>query len=165
MMKHLLITVIALLVAVSMYSQDFSYVKEIELNNTDQIKGAEEDVLECCYYLVGARYDKKDEQRIFAADFVSRWLASVFDDQDVLNEKIKVITEGREDLNRLYEIYYALNYIENEGEISEEELKEAAFGGLIDFCDNPLNKIKLTKELKGLKQIIEDGKLSAYLQK
>ncbi len=164
-MKHLVTTVIALLVATLMYAQDFSYVKEVELNNTDQIKDAEEDVLECCYYLVAARYDKKDTQRIYATNFVSRWLSASFDEEKVLNEKISVITEGREELNNLYLIYYALNYIENEGQVSSDELREAAFAGLIEFCDNPINKIKLTKELKGLKQVIEEGKLSAYLQK
>ena len=164
MMKHLVTTVITLMVTLVMYSQDFSYVKEIELNNIDQLKEAEEDVLECCYYLVAARYDKNDEQRELATQFVYKWVDGQFNAKSLLNEKITVITEERVELNELFLIYYALRYIENEGDIDKDKLNEVALGGVIDFCENPINKIKLTKELKNLKQIIEDGKLSAYLQ-
>jgi len=147
-----------------MYSQDFSYVKEIELINVDQLNSAEEDVLECCYYLVAARYNKNDNQRIIATDFVNKWAKGRFGAESVLNPKIKEITEERQELNDLFVTYYTLRYIENEGEIESEELVQAAFTGVISFCENPVNKIKLTKELKSLKQVIEDGALSAYLQ-
>ncbi len=153
------------MVSLVMYSQDFSYVKDVELNDGDQLKGAQEDVLECCYYLVAARYNKNDEQRILATDFVSRWVDGQFKKKALLNEKISRAMEDREELNELFLIYYALRYIEEEGSIDEDELREAALTGVIKFCENPVNKIKLTKELKNIKQMIEEGKLSAYLEK
>ncbi|MCU4163618.1 hypothetical protein [Carboxylicivirga caseinilyticus] len=164
-MKYLITTVFALLMASLMYSQDFSYVKEIELNDNNQLKSAEEDVLECCYYLVAARYNKNDEQRIVATDFVSKWVDAKFDKEVLLNEKINTITEERQELNEMFLVYYALRYIENEGGIGKEELVQKALTGVVDFCENPVNKIKITKEMKNLKEVIEAGTLSAYLQK
>nr|WP_319399666.1 hypothetical protein [uncultured Carboxylicivirga sp.] len=163
MMKHLMITMIALLMASGLYSQDFSYLNEIELNNMDQLQKAEDDVLECCYYLVAARYNKNDDQRILATDFVIKWVGGMFT-EPIVSEKIKEVTEERQELTDLYFAYYALRYIENEGEMSTDELVQKALKGVIDFCENPVNKIKLTKELKNVKELIDAGTLSAYLQ-
>ncbi|MBS2100275.1 hypothetical protein [Carboxylicivirga linearis] len=163
-MKYLIITLVASMMTLVVYSQDFSYVKEIELNDINQLNSAEEDVLECCYYLVAARYNKNDNQRIIATDFVNKWAKGRFGDEAILNTKVKEVTEERQELNDLFVTYYTLRFIENEGDMEEEELMQAAFTGVISFCENPVNKIKLTKELKGLKQVIEDGALSAYLQ-
>lgn len=162
-MKYLAITTMALILSSAMYSQNFSYVKEIELNTDAQLKFAEEDVLECCYYLVAARYNKNDEQRVLATSFVTRWVNVQFNVETLLDEKIKQVVKERDELNDLFWIYYALRYIENEGDIGKDELTEAALTGVIDFCENPVNKIRLTKDLKHLKQAMEDGELAAYL--
>ena len=76
-MKQLIITLIALIMAVSIQAQDFSYLNDIELNDKEQLKEAEEYVLDCCYYLTATRYDKKDVQRGSGSEHPRRfWIES-----------------------------------------------------------------------------------------
>lgn len=163
-MKQLIITLIALVLAVSTQAQDFSYLNDIELNDKEQLKEAEEYVLDCCYYLTATRYDKKDEQRENATAFVKSWLSKSEDLSKVISEDVILMTEERDDLKNLYLSCYALTIIENEG-ATQKEIEDGTLVSMLNYCNNPINKMKLTKELKRLVQVLEEGKLEAYLSK
>lgn len=163
-MKHVLIVLIALVLVISAQAQDFSYLNDIELNSKEQLKEAEEYVLDCCYYITATRYDKKDVQRTMATSFVTSWLSKSKDLSSVLNEDIVLMTEERIDLEGLYLGCYALNIIENSG-ATQKDIEGGALVALLDYCNNPINKVKLTKELKRLVEVYEEGQLEAYLRK
>lgn len=154
-MKRLLFICSILLVGVFVKAQDFSYLKSIDLKDSKQSEEAEEAAMECCCYLTGVRYDKKDIQREQATAYIKVWL-EVFCTHDLFFDGL--LEEGSE-LADIYMVYYALNYLNADKETEVTVLQVQTLKGLIAYCSNAANKIKLTKELKEVEKMIEAGTL------
>ena len=163
-MKRIWFSIVVLMAVLMVNAQDFSYLKEIDLGNSEELQEAEEAAMECCCYLVAVRYDKKDVQRQFANDFITKWASNILSSEDVICEAISVITEEQNELNNMYLAYYVMNYIDRERSADKDGLRKESLIGLIKYCSNSNNKLKPTKELKTLKQYHESGNLEEYLQ-
>jgi hypothetical protein len=149
-MKRLAFLLLALSIGFSAFSQDFSYLKDIELATEEQVEEAREDVTECCYYLIAERYDKKDIQRQQATEFVRKWLTNATNKKELIPESLNEVSEGREDINNMYIACYAMSMMEQEEDQSETILHEKALRGVLDYCLNPAHKVKPTKAMKQL---------------
>jgi len=163
-MKRICLIFGAVLLTILVDAQDFSYLEEIDLNNSEELMEAEESAMECCCYLVAVRYDKKDVQRQYASVFIEKWIAITFASEEVICETISLITEDRKELNDMYLAYYAMAYLEREESVDRLSMRNDALLGVITYCSNSNNKLKLTKELKSLKQYHENGNLNQYFQ-
>ncbi|WP_430817536.1 hypothetical protein [Carboxylicivirga sp. RSCT41] len=154
-MKNYCLGLMMLMTGLIATAQDFSYVNEIDLEDKAQYEEAKEAAMECCCYLTAVRYDKKDEQRTIAATYVKQWLETL-DSQDIL---LQNVFEEQESLLEMYMAYYAMNYLDEEGEAAVTELQAAALEGVVAYCSIPTNKLKMTKELKEISKLIESGEL------
>ncbi len=163
-MKRIWFVFGALLLTVVVNAQDFSYLKEIDLNNSEELLEAEEAAMECCCYLVAVGYYKKDVQRQHASVFIKQWVAQVFALEEIVCDTIHHITEGKEELKDIYLAYYAMHYLDSEKEADHLSLREDALLKVIEYCSNSSNKLKLTKALKQVKEYHEDGKLDQFFQ-
>ena len=164
MMKRIWFVLVALLVTLIVNAQDFSYLKKIDLNNLEEWQEAEDAAMECCSYLLAVRYDKKDVQRRYASEFITGWVANFFDSEEMIYDKIHLMTEGRKALIDMYVTCFAMNYIESDRQVDNSHLREKALLGVIEYCTNSKNKLKLTKELKLIKQNYTKGNLCQYFQ-
>lgn len=163
-MKRLGFVLIALLIGIISHAQDFSYLQNIDLSDQSQKIEAKEAALECCCYLTGVRYDKKDEQRSFATKFISEWLSQVSEQTELVDESVAIYTSDSEEIVNMFLAYYAMNYIEG-GEAEEtHEIKAEALFGVLNYCSNSSNKLKATKELKQVEELYNNGELSEQLR-
>ncbi len=154
-MKRLLFIFSILLVSVIVKAQDFSYLKTIDLKDASQAVEADEAAMECCCYLTGVRYNKKDDQREKATEYIKSWLATSCTQSYLLDE----LFEEDSDLTDMYLAFYALNYLNHEKGTDAGTIQANALKGLVSYCSNSANKIKLTKELKEIEKMIEAGQL------
>lgn len=158
-MKRLLFISAALLVGILNYAQDFSYLKTIDFEDESQVKEAEEAALECCCYLTGVRYNKKDSQRQQATAYVKNWLQVNCSD----NYQLDGLWDEESEQADVYEVFYALNYLHNDRQAGLKGLQAEALTEMVAYCSNSANKLKMTKELKEVAKRIEAGQLDSYL--
>lgn len=159
-MNRLVFFVLIIFTSVSLNAQDFSYLKDIDVNETNQYEEAEEAALECCCYLTGVRYDKKDNQRRLATEYISDWMSAVYAQSYSLEELFEESTEQSE----VYQVFFALNYIEYKDELSLSELQAEALKGVVSYCSNSSNKLKMTKALKEIQKMIETETLQDNIE-
>jgi len=154
-MKRLVFIAVIICAGITIQAQDFSYLKEIDITNTSQYDEAEEAAMECCCYLVGVRYDKKDAQRDLATTYVSKWLNARYEQEYSLEN---TFTDDL-DIADMYMVYFAMNYIDNKDEAQLSAMQAEALIGVVNYCSNTSNKLKMSKELKEIKKLIDDGTL------
>ena len=163
-MRRILFLVSVLFLTFVLQAQDFSYLKDIDLNNAEEMLQAEEAAMECCCYLVAVRYDKKDIQRQYASSYIHKWIVQPFGDEKIVCDVITQITEDRKELIDMYLAFYVMSYLEGDRQVGKTSLRQEALIGVIEYCSVSSNKLKLTKEMKLIKQYHENGNVNQYLQ-
>ncbi|MCU4157063.1 hypothetical protein J1N10_13820 [Carboxylicivirga sp. A043] len=154
-MKNYYLSLFLMMTCFLAKAQDFSYVNAIDIEDETQYEEAAEAAMQCCCYLTAVRYDKKDKQREVATQFVKQWVEAK-NTQDVM---LKNVFEEDEDLQEMYIVFYAMNDLDEEGELKMRELQVAALEGVVGYCSNSSNKLKMTKELKEISKLINAGEL------
>lgn len=149
------ILLISILVIVSSIQAQFSYLNDVKLEGESDVQEYSETVLDCCDYLLLTPYDKKDVERQAASDFIVRWTQVHPNYEFELTEDVKLITEENEVLLSLYTTCCAKHFLESENASILQELQSEAFDTFLSYCSNPMNKMKLTKEIK--KRIAEQS--------
>lgn len=140
----------------------FSHLKDVKLQSADDFNEYAEQVLDCSDYLLLTPYDKKDSERQVATDFVIRWMQVAPQFSLNISENIKLLTEEKEDLLGLYITCFAKQVLENkENHVNDKLLENNTINLFLDYCANPLNKIKLTKEMKKVIELKDSGKLAS----
>lgn len=161
-MKKIAILFIAFILMGTWVQAQFSHLKEVKLQSAEDFNEYAEQVLDCSDYLLLTPYDKKDVERQVATDFIIRWIQGSPQFSLNVSENIKLLTEEREDLLGLYMTCYAKQILEKEGDYEDNEgVVNNTIHSFLDYCANPLNKIKLTKEMKKLMELKDSGELAS----
>ena len=143
-------------------SAQFSHLNEVKLETSEDYTEYADQILDCSDYILLTPYDKKDSERKAAIDFITRWIQGSPDYSVTINDNIKLITEEKEDLLGLYITCYAKHTLENDVKYSKkEQLENIAINSLIEYCGNPINKIKPTKEMKSMIALKNNGELAS----
>ncbi|MBS2212270.1 hypothetical protein KEM09_12715 [Carboxylicivirga mesophila] len=158
-MKRILFICTVLFVCILASAQDFSYLKAIDVEDEEQSTEAAEAAMECCCYLTGVRYNKKDSQRQNASSFVRKWLEANHSDNYLINGLIEKDTE----VGDIYMAYFALNYLNHDQQGGLRELQLDALKNVVEYCANTANKIKMTKELKEVEKHMQAGQLDDFI--
>ena len=163
-MKQVFVLVLMVLGVTIVSGQDFTGLSKVELKELKQYIQVEEQVLDCCYYLTGTPFEKKDENRQLATVFVNRWVQGMPQIAFELTESINLITEGKEELVSIYKVSLAMAVIENKKlDPAGVEVERIAINAMLDYCSNPVNGVKMPKEMKRVCQVRQEGNLEAWL--
>ena len=148
-MKKLVFILLIAVFSGSVAKAQFSHLSDVELKTNEDYEEFAEQVLDCSYYLLMTPFDKKDNERTAATDFIVRWMKGCPSYQFTLSDEVKLLTDEKEDLIGLYVTCYAKQALENEeSALSKTEIEKEAIDSLIQYCSKPGNKIKPTKEMK-----------------
>ncbi|TRX66299.1 hypothetical protein [Carboxylicivirga sp. M1479] len=158
-MKQFVIYIVLCLMSVGASAQDFSYLSDLDVKDESQAEETKEAALECCCYLTGVRYDKKDESRSIATKFVQLWLNEHTNTQT----NVDVLLGNDECLMDMYSIYFAMHFIDDENSQSVRSLQASALEGVVSYCSNSSNKLKFTKALKEIKALSQKGELEQVI--
>jgi hypothetical protein len=135
--------------ALQVYSQDFSRLKDITFTKADEYKPAEAQVLECSDYLLSTPIDKNNINRAYAIQYILKWMEGTPDYTFSIDKNAMDLTGKDPELISVY--FAALSKAaldNNEKKLSTDDITKKATGYLLDYCANPDNKVKKTKALK-----------------
>lgn len=161
-MKKLLLATLAFVFCVASNAQ--SAYTQIKLDAQKDYKSAEKDVLKAANYLFSTKYDEDDLERLYATEFVMKWMAGTPDYTFEINEKFsKAFAEDPELLN-LYMSALAKLAIEK-----SDKAKDTRYLGLnavkmvLDYTGKTTNNLRQTTELKKMSAALKKGELEKYL--
>ncbi len=140
-------------------SQNFSSLQDVKFEDSEMYEEYIDQVFDCCYYVVQTPYDKKDDERVAAVDFITRWAKGAPLYNIEISERVKLLFEEREDLISLYSGCYLKLVLELE-ETDVNIIEEKAIESVIKYCSNDQNKLKMTKGMKEFAELKTTGDIN-----
>lgn len=145
-------------------AQDFEKIAGIEFIQKGDFKTYEAEVLQCANYVLQQPNDKNNVNRLLSLQTVIKWMSGTPDYSFAIDESIGGIMKKNDDVLGVYMAAMTKFVLENPGQAKDQSaVKLNAFIYLLDYCSNPANKIKQTKELEKAIEAKNDDKLKEYL--
>ena len=160
-MKKFLALTIAAGIAISSFAQ--SSYSNIKLEEKEDYKIAEATVLKASEYLFTTKYDKEDLERLYAIEFIMKWMNGTPDFSFELNEKFTKPFLHETDLLGLYMGALAKFAIEHKDQAKDATTVNLnAVKIIIGYSSKPANNLKQTGELKKMAAALKKGELEKY---
>ena len=146
------------------FSQDFTSLSDIPLKTEPEYKEAEKQVNECAEYILDSPFDQENKNLAEAGRFLLRWMGGTPDYKFNIDSQAARLIEGNEMLLSIYLAGMTKFVLENPDKAdNQQKMKEYAVKSLLEYCENPENRIKPKGELKKLIKANQKGKLDEYL--
>lgn len=150
-MKTILISVIALTICSTSFSQNFSQLKEYEFTSTESYRNEQNKVLNCVNYLFDNPVNKDELHRLISIQYIIKWMEGTPDFTFEIGEEAMELTKGRDDLFGLYLAAMTKVVLENkDGKLGNSEIYNRSEQILVDYCSYKENSIKPSKKIKRL---------------
>lgn len=146
-MKQILLFALAAFICLSASSQ--SSYSSLKLETSSDFKQAETQVLKAADYLFTTKFDEEDLERLYATEFIIKWMAGTPDYTFELNEKFSKAFAGNPEILNLYMSALAKLALEH-----PEKAKDGNYLGynavkmVIEYSNKSSNNLKQTTELK-----------------
>ncbi len=140
---------------------DFDLIK---IEKTQDYKPAEPFVLQTCNYLFATPVVKGNNNRLKSMQFIFRWMSGTPDYSFTFDNNVFKTIKDNTDLVGLYLAGMAKYALENPAEAKDAKLvKLSGVTAMLNFCENPNNKIKINRQLKKLIEARDAGTLDEML--
>ncbi len=160
-MKKLFILCLLFNFASTCFAQ--SPYSEVSLKQKDEFKLAESYVLKAANYLFTSKYDKDDLERLYAIEFVMKWMSGTSDYQFELNEKFSKAFADQTDLLGLYMAGMAKYALENKSKtLSASIIGFNSVKMVLEYSSKAANNLKQTGEMKRMASALKKGELEKY---
>jgi hypothetical protein len=147
------------------FSQDYSKLKDISLKSKEDCTAAEDRVKECTTYILTTPMDDSNQNRMNAIAFVMRWMDATPDFTFDLDQTVAALAQTNESLLGVYMACMSKFVLENRSDSKDKgEVKYRSVLLLLDYAQNPDNKVDIEGELENLVNAKKDGTLKDYLK-
>ena len=147
----------------AIYSNAQNAFSEIKLEAKEDYHLAEPAVLKASAYLFTSKYDKDDLERLYAIEFIMRWISGTPDFTFELDEKFSKPFLHETDLMGLYMAALAKYAIEHKDQAKDsKQVNLSAVRMVIEYSNKPSNNLKQTGELKKIATALKKGELEKY---
>jgi hypothetical protein len=147
----------------ALYTNAQNIYSEIKLDAKEDYKLAEPSVIKASNYLLTSKYDKEDLERLYAIEFIMRWMGGTPDFTFELDEKFSKPFLHETDLLGLYMGALAKYAIEHKEQAKDtKKLSLNAVKMVIEYSNKPANNLKQTGELKKMATALKKGELEKY---
>ena len=170
MMKNMKQAVCRILIFLSLFccnkagAQTLPAIDEIKMEKATDFDKAEPFVLQTANYFLSSIHDTKNQDRIKAVQFIIKWMSGSPHYSFRMDETATRLAKGNDDVMGVYMAAMTKYVIENkEGAKDPRLVKLNAIKYTLDYCGNPLFKMKMTKYLKKLAEAREKGELEKML--
>ncbi len=136
------------LISIYSFSQDFSSLKDYKFTDKSDYKKSENQVLECSNYLFKTPFQKNDLNRLYAIQYIMKWMEGTPDYTFSIDDKAMEITKGNNDLLPLYLGAMTKAVLESKSKLSDIQIYEKASDYIMQYCSNKNNNMKPTKAIK-----------------
>lgn len=148
-MKTPLVFVFLLFVNSLLFGQVFTNLDKVELKGPSDYSENEALVLECADYMLYSPVKENETNKLYAIQFIMRWMEGTPDHSFTIGPDFLELTEGKAELSGLYLASLVKASIDHSSkELFQDELNEIAKELFLDYCADPKNKVRKTKELK-----------------
>lgn len=137
---------------------------DVKLEKKEDYKQAESFVLNAANYLFATKYDRDDLERLYAIEFIMKWITGTPDFNLELDEKFTKPFIHETDLLGLYMgalAKYVLEHKEDAKDATKVNLNAVKL--VINYSNKPANNLKQTGELKKMATALRKGELEKYL--
>jgi hypothetical protein len=147
----------------ALYANGQNIYSEIKLDAKEDYKLAEPSVIKASNYLFTSKYDKDDLERLYAIEFIMRWMGGTPDFSFELDEKFSKPFLHETDLLGLYMSALAKYAIEHKEQAKDsKKLSLNAVKMVIEYSNKSANNLKQTGELKKMATALKKGELEKY---
>jgi len=160
-MKIFLVLFLSLTIALASSGQ--SAYNDIKLKEPGDYKRAESSVLKAADYLFSTKYDKEDLERLYAIEFIMKWMGGTPDFTFEVDEKFTKPFLSETDLLGLYMSAIAKFALEHQAQATDSKaINISAAKMIVDYSNKPSNNLKQTGELKKMATASKKGELEKY---
>ncbi len=148
-MKKSICLISIILLSLNGFGQNFSQLNNQKLKTSQDFKQAEDNALEASNYLLNTPYNKNDVNRLYAIQYVIKWMEGTPDYTFSIGSKAMTLTKGSDKLLSLYFAAMTKAVLENKGtKLTDDQIYYESEAYLVDFCANPKNNLKPSKAIK-----------------
>ena len=160
-MRYILLLVLLLISGICSFSQ--SIYNDIRLESTGDYKLAEPYVLKAANYLFTTKYDKDDLERLYAIEFIMKWMGGTPDFTFEVDENFTKPFLSETDLLGLYMSAVAKFALEHKAQANDAKtINLGAAKMIVEYSNKPSNNLKQTGELKKMATAFKKGELEKY---
>lgn len=145
-------------------AQDFSQLKSIPLNNSEDCKNAQPKVVECANYLL-SQPAIEDLNSLNAAKFIMSWMEKTPDYTFELGGDVFTSVASDTNLVSRYLAAQSLVAINTVTINDQQEFKYEYISTFLSYCEKPENKVKLNSRLKKFIKAKNEGQLKEMIAK
>jgi hypothetical protein len=147
------------------YSQDLPKFDEIKLEQSADYQAADPFALKASTFLLSTPFEKNNVDRLKSLQFIIKWMSGTPDYSFTLDNVASKIIKGNDDLLGLYMACMTKYCLENKSSAKDGKLvKLNSIKLLLNYCENPANNLKMTKQLKKLSEDNQKGELKKDLE-
>jgi hypothetical protein len=151
-----------LLISTTLFGQDIS---AWQTGSTLPKKKTDAEILSNANYILNHPIDVEDETRNEAMGSVLFWMYSTPDYTFFIDETIVPLIKNDSEILALYMVAMAQYVLENPQQAeNHKEVKLQAFSRLLNYCNDPKNKIEKTKAIAEAIYAMQTGWLKEYLK-
>jgi hypothetical protein len=162
-MKKILILFLAIIPIVRASGQDIDFLKPLNFLSKDDYRKYENEVHLRSNYILNIPVSG-DSSRMISLRVIRNWASGTPDYHLPVDQSILSLAKNNDDMIDLYIVSMTKWVLENKSDASsEEKLKLNSFLILLDYCADPGNKVRITKNIQSAIDAKNDGKLQEYL--
>ena len=160
-MKNFLVLFLILMIGLTSFGQ--SAYNDIKLEEARDYKLAESSVLKAANYLFATKYDKEDLERLYAIEFIMKWMGGTPDFTFEVDENFTKPFLTETDLLGLYMSAIAKFALEHKAQANDTKaINVGAAKMVVNYSSKPSNNLKQTGELKKMATALKKGELEKY---
>lgn len=150
-MKNFSILVSLLFLSISVSGQNFKEWAAYQFTDAADYTQQEANVLKCANYMFETPFNKNDLNRLYATQFVIKWMEGTPTHTFEIGEDAMKLTKGNTDMLGLYFMALAKTALDHpKQKLSKEEMHAKAQSLLIAYCSEKDNNLKPTRRMKKL---------------
>lgn len=147
------------------YGQDYSNLQDIVLKDKSDYPQAENKVLECAKYIISTPVDDNNLNRLYAVQFLIRWMVGTPEYTFNMDEIVNKITKSNQNLLGIYLACMTNFVLENKEKAKDDkEVKYNSILTFLNYCETNGSNVKINREVKKMIRAREEGKLKEYLK-
>ena len=146
------------------FGQDPERWQQISFEKPEDFKANEDVVLECARFILDVPAEPGNPARKTALTKVAEWMSGTPDYNFIIGEHVGRLMNNNEAILGIYMAAMTRHVLENRGSpTTPDELRFSSFETLLQYCENPRNKVPASRELKRAIKAKNSGKLRDYL--
>lgn len=147
------------------YSQNPEEWQSLEFKNAEDYKANEGKIMECATFVLDSPAEMNNPARLSAMGAISRWMSGTPDYTFAIDESIMDLTKKNDVILSIYMAAMTKFVLENKDQADDmAAVKLNAFNILLNYCEDSLHKVNITKDLQKAIKAKNNGKLKEYLK-